>query len=101
MYHDIIPHIRRNIMTKHPIKTKLHPFRVLALLLYSQQDYLVRLGEDTVEVRVGPLARSLRVPNYRLKGYVDWLKRAGYLEEVTHEIGYFTARLKYPRNISK
>lgn len=99
MWYGTIPHTRRRrSMAAYPFKTRLHPFRVLALLLYGEQEYIINRGNCMVEARVGPMARALRVPNYRLKEYVDWLQKADYVSDITHSNGSFTVKLKKPRN---
>lgn len=66
-------------MASKPIKTRLVPFRLLTLLLYGSPYWLTRPVDGAVVVRLGPLARTLRVSSSRLKGAFLWLYEADFL----------------------
>lgn len=86
----------RIIMSTPTTKERLHPYRVLTIMLYGELDCLTRLGKGRVRVRIGPLARILRVPNHRLKDYISWLGDRGLVSEVDHEFGYASVTIPAP-----
>lgn len=84
-------------MPRRVMRNRLLPYRVLVYLLYGQQPWLERLGDDRVLIKTGPMARSLRTSVTKLREHLDWLKAFGYLENVeTAKRGCEIASLRLP-----
>jgi len=81
-------------------KHRLNPFKVLCVLLYGECSFVTWTELGIVEVRNGPFARLLRVPNYRLKEYLEWLAHWSYITELdTDTYGISTFRISIPENL--
>lgn len=79
-------------------KTRLHPYKVLAALLYGTYPFVTWAGE-VATVQTGPFSRMLHVQASRLKEYFQWLLDYGYLTslETDHGVALLTVKPPVPR----
>ena len=75
-----------------PFQRRLKPWQILAVILYGETDYIQWTGIESVSLKLGPLARFLGIPNYRLRDYLMWLHEYGYLR--TLNLSYGKAELE-------
>ena len=76
---------------------RLNPFKLLCLVLYGDYDFVSWAAEGQVELRNGPMARLMRVPNSRLKEYLEWLSHWNYIESLeTDEYGVSRFQVNVP-----
>lgn len=75
---------------------KLHPFKLLVLLLYGRYETVVWTSPTTLELRMGPMARRMGVANSRLKDYLVELEAMGYVKDVDFTWGLARLRLVAP-----
>jgi hypothetical protein len=66
------------------IKTKLHPFRILILLIYGNYSWAEWTGDD-VSLVPSQLTRTLRVSRRRLKEYFEWLQKHAYISDLRED----------------
>jgi len=88
----------KDVIIGHMQGTRRHrqlPFKVMCLLLYGDCDFITWDG-TRVEVINGPLARTLRVPNSRLREYLEYLQVWDYIEELDFSYGRSTFRVCPP-----
>ena len=52
-----------------------------------------------MELRNGPMARFVRVPNSRLREYLQWLEDWNYIEELDFSYGKSTFKVVPPPNL--
>lgn len=69
-------------MSARPIRNRLIPYKILVHLLYGRHGWLSRLPDGRIEVRTGPMSRSLRVTSSRLGEQLEWLKAIGLLSSI-------------------
>ena len=81
-------------------KHRLNPFKVLCLLLYGDYDFVRWTDTGHIEIDNGPFARHLRVPNHRLKEYLEWLAHWDYILELdTDNYGVSTFKVVIPEKL--
>jgi hypothetical protein len=80
-------------------KTATQPYKVMIFLLYSDLPYIVRRSPTQLLVKVGPLARRLRVSNARLFGYFEFLRDNNYLETLEVDRGLALVTIRVPPNL--
>ena len=70
---------------------KLTPFKVLVAILYSQADYMEWLtfpnGDRQLLCKLGPLSRSMGLPNYRLRDHLHWLDHNAFISDLKLSYG--------------
>lgn len=82
-------------MTKLPTK-KLHPFKIVCLLLYGSHSTVTWEGGGYLEMKLGPWAKMLGVPNDKLRVYLEDLQRMRYIAGLTFSYGRANFRLLPP-----
>jgi hypothetical protein len=81
------------------IKNRLVAFKVLLALMDGVHPWLTVAGEGKVTVRLGPLARHVRLASARLREQLAWLESFGYLTVLELKRGEATVQLRRPRNL--
>lgn len=61
---------------------RLNPFKVLCLVLYGNYEFLLVGQDGLISIENSPFARILRVPNCRLREYLEWLAHWGYIRDL-------------------
>lgn len=77
--------------------TKMHPFRILVMVLYSNADWVTNDEYGRVTVQTSPLARVIRVTNTKLRDYFIWLEEVGYLKNLVLSYGTIQFSIQPPR----
>jgi hypothetical protein len=75
---------------------KLHPFKLLCVVLWGQHGTSVIWTGTRCRVYHGPLARLLGVSNHKLRCYVEELGRMGYVVDLETEWGSSAFRVAPP-----
>ena len=62
-------------------------YKVLVFILYGVNDSakVSPLGE--IELQIGPVARALKIPNYRLRDHLSWLADNLYITDLKMTYG--------------
>lgn len=82
------------------MKKRLIPYRVLVILLYSNNKSILTAEQDKVIVRTGPMSRSLRISISRLLDSFGWLEANGFITYDKLINGQYSIKIKNPRNIN-
>lgn len=80
------------------INKKLKPYQALVLLMYGSYEWVEREG-TSYDVKLGPFARHIQVPNYRLIEYLKWLEEMGFISELEHTYGRARFVLESPEAV--
>lgn len=83
-------------MPKKPIKNRLIPYKILALLLYGSYTWLSRNDDNSLTLRLGPMSRFLRVSSSRLREQLDWLSANRYLASLAVKYGEAVVTIRSP-----
>jgi len=83
-------------------KHRLNPSKVMLLLLYGNYQF-VHSGEEPgkVLVEIGPFARLIRVPNSRLKEYLEWLNHWSYISNLEFSYGKASFEITPPTRFAQ
>lgn len=76
---------------------KLHPFKLLCIVLWGQHTESVRWTGSLCRVYHGPLARLLGVSNHKFRSYLDDLARMGYITNLVTDWGSSTFKIVPPQ----
>jgi hypothetical protein len=68
-------------------------------MIWGRYSYVEWMG-NTIEVEIGPMARLLRVPNSRLKEYLQWLETNGYIESLIFTRGRASMDINLPDRLT-
>lgn len=79
-----------------PIQQRLKPWQILVVLLYGEMDFIERSDVESISLRLGPLARFLCIPNYRLRDHLKWLDEYGYIRGLNMTYGKAELQLCTP-----
>lgn len=74
-------------MTHGPRQRKLNPYRVLCVILFADTDFITWTSPEVATVKLGPLSRSLGLPNYRVREYLLWLEHNQYIANLDLSYG--------------
>lgn len=72
-------------------RNKLGPYRLLVMLMYGKYEFV-----DGGTLRTGPMARLLRIPNSRVKEYMEFLYLRGFLSAITTQHGSISYKICKP-----
>lgn len=78
---------------------KLIPFKVLVNILYGESEHIKWVAPTSVELRLGPLARRLGIPNYRLRDYLRWLHECGFISNLDLQYGKASLNVHIPPHL--
>jgi hypothetical protein len=78
-------------------RRKLLSYMVLVMLEHGQHGSVTWHSQLSGSIRTGVFARSLQIPSFRLKSYMELLKRRGYLSELTVRYSAIDFTLTPPR----
>lgn len=84
-------------MAHGPRQRKLNPYKVLCVILFADTDFITWTSEALVSVKLGPLSRSLGLPNYRVREYLIWLENNQYLENLDLSYGKADFLVRLPK----
>ena len=95
--------LRKVLMRSHRFqRQRLIPYRVLATMLYSSQECVLKAEDDSVRVMSGPLSRALRIPISRLLEAFKWLEYNRLIKGYSREgSGSYRVYLVRPRNLEE
>lgn len=79
-----------------PRQRRLTPFKLLTFILYGDFEFIHWSSTEIVTVQIGPMARLLGIPNYRIRDYLRWLAEFGYLENLELSYGKAISRIARP-----
>lgn len=79
-------------------KLRLHPYKILALLLYGDYEWVVWDGPQAT-IKLGGLSRLLRIQSERLREHLSWLAERGYLASCTFDSGMASVEVRMPPRI--
>jgi len=75
---------------------RLHPFKILVLILYGSYEGVVWVDASTVKMRLGPMSRLFHVSSHRFREYLEDLARMRYIGGLELTWGQATFRVMPP-----
>ena len=78
---------------------KFNPFKIMCVLLYGDHPF-IRWDQDRVVLGNGSMARLFKVPNSRMREYLEWLEKMGYITELEFSYGKSEFRIVIPPQLS-
>lgn len=76
-------------------KLRLHPYKILALLLYGDYEFVTWDG-PVATIKLGALSRLLRVSAERMKEHLGWLTERGYFVASSFQPGVAFVEVRMP-----
>jgi len=67
------------------------------MLLYGEYAFVSVIGAGQRQLHIGPMARLLRIPNSRVRDYLEFLKARDLLIDLAFTRGLATLTLKFPK----
>ena len=83
-------------MPRSVYRNRLIPTKILAFLLYGQYPWLDRRAGGLVQVKLGPLARTIRISSLRLRDALKHLQTIGILQDIQFTYGKALLRVSRP-----
>lgn len=77
-------------------KNRLVASKVVVLLLYGSFEWLERKADGLIQVRLGPLARAVRISSVRLRETLSHLRSLGLILEIDLAYNKALIRLRKP-----